>query len=250
MKRRFGTLLVLGLLVAAAACHRKPKVPVPPPPPPRILLRVEAPLRDTADVAAPVTATLAKGTVVAVEKVTDKWGLVTTDDGKHGFVPRPSFARRAVVIGTDRFPYTYVVGDRLRKVPGLDVVRVEVVSRIMPASPAGGVDGAEQLDAGTRSALVIGVTGNGRQFLYEVVDREAHTVLLNTMTRDTIYMRKAVDELTDTITHVLEVPLPGATPIPGSMPSPTPTPHPESPHPNAPLPVATPAASPSATPTP
>lgn len=251
MKRR-ETLLVLATGLAAASCQRKKRIPGPPPPPPRVLLRQDAVLREAADVSSAIVAQLTKGTGIAVEKVTDKWGQVLTDDGQRGFVPRATFARRTVVVGTDGFTFTYAIADRLRKVPALDVVRVEVTGRVMPGSPAGGVDGAKQLDGGSHAALVVGLIGTGRQFQYELVDLEAKTVVINATTRENIYARKEVDEVVDNIARVLETPLAGATPAATSSATPTPTPHPESRHPNAPLPIATPGAaaspSPSATP--
>lgn len=255
MRRASRAALPLLLLLAALlpACLKK-KPAGPPPPPPKVVLREHVFLRESASDNSPVVEELDKGATVSVDKLTSKWGHVVAADGKAGYVHRESFSVRVALFGTASFPYTAYVADRLRQVPVLDLVSVETTSRIMPGSPAGGVDGAIQLGKPLKVDLVIGVTGAGRQFVYEVVDLKNERVIATGMTHEAALIRVAVNEIADVSVNAIG-PLvnPAGTPAPGTSPSPTPTPTPEPRHPNAPLPLdpvpsATPAATATATP--
>lgn len=260
MNRRASLFLLLLLAVSftVSGCWKK-KRKGPPPAPVVVTLRTDAKLREASEVKSPPIADLTKGGKVSVTKMKGDWVAVTTTDGKSGFVPRSSIGRRTLVVGTGGFPYTRTVGDRLRRVPTLDVVRIESTGRFMPTSPAGGVDGARQLDGGVRAELVIAVHGAGRQFVYEVVDLKNKKVLLRAETNDAIYVGDAAAQLAAAVAFAVEqadippkldsegMPIPQATPPPTA----TPTRGPDVPHPNAPINVATPTpTSPTATPSP
>ncbi len=237
----------MGTTVLAAACWKKRKPKGPPPAPQKVTLRKDAPLRAAATNEAPLVNDLKKGAVLTIVKLRDRWCTVKTDAGEEGYVERSSFAYRMALYGTGRFPYTRAVADALRKVPEVDLVRQETTARLMPGSAAGGVDGADQLDGGVRSEILVGVTGAGRQFVYEVVDRTNKKVLLTGLTDDTMYLHQAVSEVATSVAYAIDQSAkPAASPSPGASGSPSPSPSPTSPHPNAPL-DATPAPSPSPT---
>lgn len=244
-------VLVLGLSVLlAAACHKHRKPLRPPPPPPRVTMLQDAFVRAEPSDQAPGVANVKKGDIVAVDKVKEKWCHVITSDGTPGYLRRETFSKRTALFGTAGFTYTRYVADQLRHVPALDIIAVETTQRLMPGSPpaaAGGVNGAEQLAGSLKADLVVGVTGGGRQFVYEVVDMKAKTVLLRATTKDTEYIRGALNEMADQIGHLFE---PGAKPAgaASATPSATPSPTPEPRHPNAPLPLSTASAAPTATP--
>lgn len=261
MNRRI-TRLLLVLLIASFATSgcfwRKKKKKGPPPPPPVVTLRADATLREASEVKSPAVAALAKGSRLAVTKMRGDWVAVTTTDGKSGFVQRATIGRRTLVIGTGGFPYTRTVGDRLRRVPILDVVRIEDTGRMMPSTPAGGVDGARQLDGGVKAEIVIAIHGAGRQFVYEVVDVKNRKVILRSETNDAVYVGDAAAQLTAAVAFAVEqadtppkldsegMPIADPTPPPTPIPSRTPA----APHPNAPILVPTPSPSPSPSPTP
>lgn len=265
MNRRATRLLLVLLIVsfATSGCFwKKKKKKGPPPPPPVVTLRADVKLRETRELKSPAVADLGKGSRVAVTRMRDDWVAVTTTDGKSGFIPRSSIGRRTLLVGTGGFPYTRTVGDRLRRVPVLDLVRIESTGRFMPSSPAGGLDGARQLDGGVKAEIVIAVHGAGRQFVYEVVDLKNKRVLLRDETSDAIYVGDAASQLAAAVAFAVdqaEAPvkvdseaLPEAKPTQPPIPAPTKTP--EGPHPNAPLNVGTPTptstASPAASPMP
>jgi hypothetical protein len=280
---RFRRAALLAVLVAVAAilagCPKKRKKG-PPPPPPVVELLKEAALKSSARKDAVTLLVLPAHAHVAVPKVSDKWAAVVTSDGHAGFVPREAIARRAVLFSTGPFPryYLELIADRLRTIPTIDLVGVEVSDRTMPGSPAGGVSGARQLAAGYKAPLVIAVTGGGRQIQYEADDLEHDEMLVNEYTHDTVRLSVAVDEVRDGVARVVmqmpsaegpalfQLPAPGASPAVSSTPS---LPHPNAaftpaplsspaaspspPHPNAaftPAPAASPSPSPSPTPTP
>lgn len=259
MRRRF---VLLGATVLVSACWGKKKPKGPPPPPPQVTLRKDAALRAAATAEAPLVADLPKGTKVSVLRLRDRWCRVKTEKGDEGFLERSTFARRTVLFGTGRFPYTGAVADALRRVPTVDLVRQETTARLMPGGPAGGVEGAGQLAGGLRAEVVVGVMAGGRQFVYEIVDLANDRVLLSGTTDDTMYLQQAVNELAASVAYALDQSAkPAASPTPEgaatATPSATPTPKPTSPHPNAPLEptgaataTPTPGASPSPAPSP
>jgi hypothetical protein len=235
--------LVLLAAVAVLGCpKRKPRHPGPPP---RVKVLKVATIHAAADEKSEVVATVAKGDVLEVLKLAEKWSRVRTADGKEGFARRDAFGRRTLVAGGPGFGYTATVADRLRRVPEFDIVAVDTMEMM-----TGGVDAASQLARGRNVDLVVVVSGSmtgSEQLLYEVIDTANGTILGTGNTEAFLPLGQALGELTTDIYDIVHHGVPGPTASPKPSPSPgssaTPAPS-ELPHPNAPLPAASPSASP------
>lgn len=237
----FGLVLLAALAVLGCP-KRKPRHPGAPP---RVKVLKAQTLHATADEKSETVAMVAKGDVLEILKLAEKWSHVRTADGKEGFVRRDAFGRRTLVAGGPGFGYTSTVADRLRRIPEIDVVAVDTMEMM-----TGGVDAASQLARGRNVDVVVVVSGSmtgSEQLIYEVIDVANGTILGTGNTEAFMPLGQALGELTSDIYEVVhhDVPGPAASPKPSPSPGASPTPaQTELPHPNAPLPAASPSSSP------
>lgn len=111
---------------------------------------------------------------------------------------RPTVKKRTLVVGTGNLDLTVVrrVADLLRGDPHLEIVAVRSEAGVKPGSPAGGVEGAEQLAGGDKAELVVGLMGSGgASIIYEVVDLKKDAVLVKGGTSDATDPRIPVEEV-------------------------------------------------------
>jgi hypothetical protein len=237
----FGLVLLAALAVLGCP-KRKPRHPGAPP---RVKVLKTATIHAAADEKSDVVATVGKGDVLEILKLAEKWSHVRTADGKEGFTRRDAFGRRTLVAGGAGFGYTATVADRLRRVPELDVVAVDTMEML-----TGSVDAASQLARGRNVELVVIVSGSmtgSEQLIYEVIDTANGTVLGTGNTEAFLPLGQALGQLTSDIYEIVhhDVPGPAASPKPSPSPGASPAAtQAELPHPNAPLPAASPASSP------